>query len=244
MFCFLTSNCFRENTSKKWEMIPDNHMIEELRLRFPTSCRAVFVCSDPYCEDNDYYLNNTRDALEREDFRFERFIVLDARNADQAEDIVRESNFLLLAGGHVPTQNRFFAEIKLRRLLKGYEGVIIGISAGSMNSADVVYAHPELDGEALDPKYKRFLNGLGLTKTMILPHYDEIKDETLDGLRVIEDIALPDSKGKTFYLISDGAYLFIENGREEMRGEAYMARDGIITRVLSTKTAGGRYGNY
>ena len=158
--------------------------------------------------------------------------MLDARNADQAEDIVRESNFLLLAGGHVPTQNRFFAEIKLRRLLKGYEGVIIGISAGSMNSADVVYAHPELDGEALDLKYKRFLNGLGLTKTMILPHYDEIKDETLDGLRVIEDIALPDSKGKTFYLISDGAYLFIENGREEMRGEAYMARDGIITRVL------------
>ena len=56
MFCFLTSNCFRENTSRKWEMIPDNHMIEELRLHFPKSCRGVFVCSDPYCEDNDYYL--------------------------------------------------------------------------------------------------------------------------------------------------------------------------------------------
>ena len=38
-----------------------------------------------------------------------------------------------------------------------------------MNCAQIVYAQPELEGEAIDPKYERFLEGLNLTKFQILP---------------------------------------------------------------------------
>ena len=48
-----------------------------------------------------------------------------------------------------------------------------------------------------------------------------------------EDIACPDSIGKTFYAIPDGSYLFIDNGKAELRGEAYMVKDGIISHVSS-----------
>ena len=58
-----------------------------------------------------------------------------------------------------------------------------------MNSAQIVYAQPEMDGEAIDPEYKRFLKGLDLTKFQIIPHYYSIKDKKLDGLRIIEDIS-------------------------------------------------------
>jgi dipeptidase E len=91
--------------------------------------------------------------LEEAGFGFERFRILDGRNASRAASLVRESNRLILSGGHVPTQNRFLDRIHLRGLLSDFQGVVIGISAGSMNSAELVYAQPEEEGEAVDPDY-------------------------------------------------------------------------------------------
>ena len=45
--------------------------------------------------------------------------------------------------------------------------------------------------------------------------------DILDGQRVYEDIAFLDSCGRIFSAIPDGSYLFIKNGKEELRGEAY-----------------------
>lgn len=67
----------------------------------------------------------------------------------------------------------------------------------------------------------------------MLPHYQENKDDVLDGLRIFEDIACPDSMGKTFYAIPDGSYLFIDTCKEELRGEAYVVRDGVIRQISS-----------
>ena len=229
MICFLTSRIDDPNTSK---LDPSNHFIDELRLHFPTPCRALDVCSNPDDWDAmDYYASLTKKMFEDAGFSFERFRTLDGRNDNQAKELVQDSNLLILAGGHVPTQNQFFHKIGLRNLLQGFDGVIIGISAGSMNSADVVYAQPEEEGEAADPAYQRFLTGLNLTKTNLLPHYQEVKNDVLDGLRVFEDIAYPDSIGRTFYAIPDGSYLFINTDKEELRGEAYKVNDGMITQI-------------
>ncbi len=229
MICFLTSRIDDPNTSK---LDPSNHFIDELRLHFPSPCRALDVCSNPDDWDAmDYYASLTKKMFEDAGFSFERFRTLDGRNDNQAKELVQDSNLLILAGGHVPTQNQFFHKIGLRNLLQGFDGVIIGISAGSMNSADVVYAQPEEEGEAADPAYQRFLTGLNLTKTNLLPHYQEVKNDVLDGLRVFEDIAYPDSIGRTFYAIPDGSYLFINTDKEELRGEAYKVKDGMITQI-------------
>lgn len=231
MICFLTSRMDAPDTG---ELNSANRFIDELRLHFPDSCRALYVCSDPDGRDvTDRYASLVKKMMEDAGFAFERFSALDGRNGDLAAKIVRESDLLILAGGHVPTQNRFFERIRLRDVLKDYEGVIIGISAGSMNSADEVYAQPEHEGEAIDPAYRRFLAGLDLTKTNLLPHYQENKDDVLDGLRIYADIACPDSVGKTFYAIPDGSYLFIDEDHEEIRGEAYIIQDGSVRRISS-----------
>ena len=230
MICFLTSR----TDTPTGELNPANHFIEEMRRCFPDSCRALDICSNPDgWVSMDYYSGLIRTSFEDEGFRFESFRTLDSRNEEKAEALVRDSNFIILSGGHVPTQNAFFRKIGLRELMKDYDGIVVGISAGSMNSADVVYSQPEEEGEAVDPDYRRFLTGLNLTKVMLLPHYQDEKDVVLDGLRVFEDVAYPDSMGRTFYAIPDGSYLFIDSGREELRGEAYMIRDGVLTRVSS-----------
>ncbi len=229
MICFLTS---RTDLPGAEELNPANRFIDELRRVLPNPCRALNISSDPDgWEKTDFYASLTRQYFENAGFRFDSFRILDSRNAAQAEALVHSSNLIILSGGHVPTQNAFFCRIGLKELLRSYDGVVIGISAGSMNSAELVYAQPEEEGEATDPAYPRFLPGLGLTKTTLLPHYQEVKDDVLDGLRLFEEITYPDSMGKSFYAIPDGSYLFVANGREELRGEAYRIRDGILTQI-------------
>lgn len=231
MICFLTS---RTDIKETGEVNPANGFVEELMHRVPNPCHALFISSDPDAyEIMGHFAAMIRSGFEKIGLIFQSYGVLDGRNAAQAAELIRDSELLILSGGHVPTQNRFFQNIGLDALMRGYDGIVIGISAGSMNSAAVVYAQPEEDGEATDPEYRRFLPGLGLTKTMLLPHYHDVKDNLLDGMRLIEDITLPDSVGKTFYAIPDGSYLLIDGSREELRGEAYRIRDGKMIKIAS-----------
>lgn len=131
----------------------------------------------------------------------------------------------------MPTQNAFFAEIGLRALLREYAGVIIGVSAGSMNCTGTVYAQPELPGESVDPGYRRFLPGLGLSDVQILPHYQMVKDRLLDGKRLFEDITFADSRGRTFYALVDGSYVMREDAEYTLWGEGYVIRDGTMRPV-------------
>ena len=62
----------------------------------------------------------------------------------------------------------------------------------------------------------------------ILPHFQRLKDEWLDGFRLIEDITFEDSMGHEIIAINDGAYIMIEDGVQKLFGEAYRIKDGTI----------------
>ena len=162
----------------------------------------------------------------------EKIVMLDRRNAAKAPELVRWADWIILCGGHVPTQNRFIHEIGLKELMKGFDGVVMGCSAGSMNCADYVYSHPELPGEARDPQYKRWLRGLGLTDINLVPHFEQVRYALVDGLRLFEDVAFPDSWGHRFYTFRDGGYVIQKKGRPaELRGEAYEITRGAMRRI-------------
>ena len=171
------------------------------------------------------------DCIHRSGIRTAPIVMLERGNADRAPELVRKADWIVLCGGHVPTQNRFINEIKLRDLLKDFRGVVMGCSAGSMNCADRVYSHPELPGEAKDPRYKRWLTGLGLTDIQLIPHLGQVRNAVVDGLRIFEDIAFPDSWGHRFYTFPDGGYVKVKDGRSELRGEAYEISRGEMRRI-------------
>lgn len=157
--------------------------------------------------------------------------VLDSRNQADAAGLVQSSDVILLSGGHVPTQNAFFRQIGLRELLADYPGVVMGVSAGSMNAADTVYVQPEEAGEAIDPDFVRFTQGLGLTDKNILPHYNMVRDNILDGMRLFEDITYPDSRGHSFYVLMDGSYILEHDGESTLYGEGYLLHNGVMERI-------------
>jgi len=232
MICFFTSSPCVQGAS---ELNPANGFVEELRAVLPVSCRALFITAEP--DDlgwTEMVSGFTRDAFLHAGFAFSEYRILNRRTMELAGEWIQKSDLIILAGGHVPTENRFFADMALREKLQVYDGVILTISAGSMNSAELVYAQPEREGEALSRDYQRFLPGLGLTKTMILPHYQMVKDAVLDGMLLFKDITYADSLGRSFYALVDGSYILSRDGREELRGEAYLIRDGHL-RCLSNE---------
>lgn len=211
---------------------PANGFVDELKRALPGSCSALFICSDPDQPSLTYgFAEDMRDSFAQIGVTFLQTDVLERDNQDRCGELIAGAGLIFLVGGHVPTQNAFFQEISLRERLQNWGGVVVGVSAGSMNAAEVVYAQPEEPGEAIDPDYVRFLPGLGLTRHMTIPHYNQDKDWTLDGLRLYEDITYADSMGHQFYVLVDGSYLLGKGGREELRGEAYLIEDGAIRRI-------------
>ena len=211
-----------------------NHFVELLRARFQPGCSCVMIASTPNAYDrNDEMAQTFHRAFLYHGMALTRTTIVDDRNADQLPALLAESGVVLLSGGHVPTENAFFARLGLKALLRDYPGIVMGISAGTMNCCDPVYAQPEEPGEATDPAYQRFLPGLGLTDVMVLPHYQMVRDNRVDGLRLFEDITLPDSRGRTFYALVDGSFVLVEHGAATLYGEAWRIRDGIMTRISS-----------
>ncbi len=224
MIYFLTSSPFGVRSPY---LNPANGFIESLRDALRSPRTAVFVCADPDRHAfTDYIAMDMKNALNAAGFSFSSFDILDGRNRDDTAALVKNAGLIVLAGGHVPTQNAFFQQCGLKAAIRGFDGVLIGISAGTMNCADPVYAQPEEEGEAISPHYRRWLRGLGVTRTMLLPHYQMVKDSFVDGLRLFDEITLPDSIGRTFYAIPDGSWLLGQNGRETLFGEAHRIRDG------------------
>lgn len=229
MKCFLTSSPVIPDTNT---LNPANGFTDKLKACIPHDVHALFICSDPDSHERTVqFAEAVKQSFETAGFSFARFDVLDGQNREKAAALTAGAGLIILAGGHVPTQNRFFAQIHLKELLAAFEGTLIGISAGSMNSAQIVYAQPELEGEAADPSYQKYLPGLGLTSKMLLPHYQFVKDCVLDGLRVMEEITCPDSYGKHFYAIPDGSYLYLDEKTETLCGEAYLIADGKLSQI-------------
>lgn len=211
-----SKNQFRENLKKYWD--------------HPARCLMIAASPEDINSNNemqDFFAN----ALEISGLPVETMDVWDCRTTDFSERTLHSYDVILLGGGHVPTQNAFFHAIGLTKKMRDFEGLVIGISAGTMNSAQVVYAQPELPGEATDPSYRKFLKGLGLTTTNILPHYQMVKDWTIDGMRLYEDITYGDSHGHEFVVLVDGSYLLIENGIETIWGEAYLITEGLCHKI-------------
>ena len=211
-----------------------NAFVANLRRYVAPGGRFLVIAAWP--EDharNDEMANTFAGCFAWHGMGFTQVDVLDSRNAERAAELVIQSNVILLAGGHVPTENAFFKQIGLREKLAGYEGVIMGVSAGSMNAADTVYVQPEEAGEAIDPHFVRWTQGLGLTDKNILPHYNQVRDNILDGLRLFEDVTYPDSVGHPLYVLMDGSYILERDGKSTLYGESYLLHNGVMERICN-----------
>ncbi|MDY6443976.1 MAG: hypothetical protein SPK76_02990, partial [Bacteroidales bacterium] len=105
----------------------DNGLLANVRAALPCSPRVLLVSAAP--DDRkftDYVLDSMSACIRNSGITPSSVTMLDRRNAGLARDLVRGADWIVLCGGHVPTQNRFLHEIGLRELLRGFDGLVMG----------------------------------------------------------------------------------------------------------------------
>jgi len=248
MVIFLTSS-FVEYQRKKYIPKPldkSNGFSDNLKKYWTEPVHFLVFASDPSDEKMaDYVTVEMYDAFTLAGFSIREIRCFDNRAIetyqdrngccmeDAPEKALREAlkwaDVFYLSGGHAPTENAFMKRCNLKKLLLDteiFDGIFIGLSAGAVNAADEVYLPPELPGEAKDPAFVKYTDGLGLTGINIMPHIQYERTVVLDGMKLVDEIIAGDSRGREIYLIPDGAYFIIRNGITEFFGEGEIMENG------------------
>lgn len=234
---FITSSPFIEG---QCEITQANRMAENLRKAVKPNAKALFIPTNPDDRGNTAGITIAyRQAMERQGMTFSRFAYLDHSNMDAAERLVGTSDFIVLGGGSLPMLDRFLTELDICYLLRDFEGVIMGISAGAMILPEEAYITPEEPGEGADPNFQRFVPGIGYTRRQIVPHYYGYRNNYVDGLRLFEDIIFPDSCGyncydgqkRLFYILPDNSYIYNDGSNEYLYGEGWACTNGKMYRI-------------
>lgn len=192
--------------------------------------RGLIIAAYPNrYEGNDEMCDYFRNAFESTGKQFSTFDLTDDRYP-MSKEAIESYDLIVLAGGHTPTQNAYFARINLRDKLKDFNGIIVGISAGSMNMADNVYFQPEEPGESGD-WFKRDGIGLGLCDISICPHLQMIRNTILDGRFLVYDLIANDSKTREIIGLDDGSYIYGDGTHFTIYGRATLIKDGELKEI-------------
>lgn len=205
MRLFLASNIggIKKENGKKVPVsfFENNNFLKNMKESINDYNKFVIIASDAdNYEQNDYYLKLDMDVLAMSGINFKENVVLDNRNKDDIANVLKNSSLIFLSGGDTLKQNIFFNEINLKEYIKNIDACIVGISAGAINSAKIVFNSPEEEKDLTNPS---ILEGLGLTTINVEPHFD------CDKISKIQmDAILKESNNRVIYGLPDKSYIF------------------------------------
>ena len=205
MRLFLASNIggIKKENGKKVPVsfFENNNFLKNMKESINDYDKFVIIASDAdNYEQNDYYLKLDMDVLAMSGINFKENVVLDNRNKDDIVNVFKNSSLIFLSGGDTLKQNIFFNEINLKEYIKNIDACIVGIRAGAINSAKIVFNSPEEEKDLTNPS---ILEGLGLTTINVEPHFD------CDKISKIQmDAILKESNNRVIYGLPDKSYIF------------------------------------
>lgn len=205
MRLFLASNIggIKKENGKKIpvKFFEDNKFLKNMKESIKDCNKFVIIASDPdNYELNDNYLKLDTEILALSGLQFKESVVLDNRNKEDIGNILKNSSLIFLSGGNTFRQNMFLNTINLKDYIKETDACIVGISAGAINSAEIVFSSPENEE---DLTRSTILKGLDLTTINIEPHFD------LDNPNKIQmDSIIKESNNRIIYGLPDKSYIF------------------------------------
>lgn len=188
-----------------------HHEIAELFQRIITKReKFAFVASEfeKMHEKTDYYFNLFLHMFEAAGIHFEETYVVDGRmTAGDAQTRVKTADVIWLSGGDTPTQFHYLQKYGLDQILKQHDGVLIGMSAGSINMAKTAICTLSCE------HYKQEIyEGLGCVEVSVEPHFvrSDVSDELLEL-----------SKKYVIYGLCDESIIVCTDENIEFHGEIY-----------------------
>ncbi len=149
---------------------------------------------------------------------FEEACVVDGRmSVEKAQSVVAEADVVWLSGGDTLTQFRYFQTYGLDKVLREHDGVIIGMSAGSINMAKT-----SICTLSCGHSKQEIYNGLGCVNISVEPHFarERVSDELLTL-----------SEKYTIYGLCDDGLIVCFGENAEYYGEVYKLSRGAVEKV-------------
>lgn len=214
-------------------VVDENGIFTNIQKRLKRTERLVIVANDQNdSADNDEKLTTVRESFRLAGLEFKETIMLDSRNKDAAREIISGSDMVILTGGKCVCQAEFFREMGLKDILTGYNGIVIGISAGTMNLGKTVANFPEEESDLND---KRWFDGMGFVEEIIVPHYDGQTDSyqfPCEDFDVAKDYILPMSRERSLIGLPNDSYIIIDGeGQKQCCGDVYIIENGTSKKL-------------
>lgn len=180
----------------------------------------VFVASEfeNIYEKTDWYCNHFLKMFFDCGITFDNINVIDSRmSKETAQDTVKNADVLWLAGGDTPTQFAYLESYGLIPYIREQKGVIIGMSAGSINMAKTAVCTLTCEHGEL-----KIYEALGLVEFSVEPHLD--KDNITDELLVLSE------KYPLYGICDEGAIICTEDNTLYI-GDVFLIDNRHVTRI-------------
>ena len=191
-----------------------------LRLYIKSGMNLVFVASEfeNIYEKTDWYCKHFLNMFSHCGITFGSVKVIDGRlSKEKAQDIVKASDVIWLAGGDTPTQFGYLKSYGLIPFIREHKGVVIGMSAGAINMAKTAVCTL-----ICDHNKQEIYEALGLVDFSVEPHLD--KDNISEELLEL-------SKEHSLYGICDEGAIICTDNDILFLGDIFLIENGYVTKV-------------
>lgn len=176
----------------------------------------VSIGAGKECEKNDDYFYGNEEILGTiKSFEFSdltNFHLIDERTSwEEGAKLLKKADIIYLQGGDPFVQLEYIKRNGYDKILKEFNGIILGVSAGSMNLGKVSFYSKDEDYlETI------FYEGLGLTNITIDPHFD------INDIERVEEVKVNSKKHRIIGLPDYSAIIVGEDGTITKLGPSYI----------------------
>ena len=192
----------------------DERTVEMLRRVIKKRNRFAVIASyfESY-ELTDKFANIFYNKFVEAGLDFKQMAVVDGRMShEEAQKTVREADMVWISGGDTPTEYHSICEYGLDKVLREHNGVLMGVSAGTLNLGKTVLC-PKSNGY----NHQQIYEGLGCVDITVFSHYDmgEIAEDKLELSNTYD-----------FYYMTDDSYILCNGNKKEFYGNIYFISKG------------------
>lgn len=169
-------------------------------------------------EKTDRYFSFCLSMFHHSDINFIQSRVIDDRmSAEQMRKEIETADVVWLAGGDTQAQFQYLHKYGLIPILRKHKGIIIGMSAGSINMAQTAICTL-----TCGHKYFEIYPALGLVDLSVEPHFD-IKEPIDELLKISYEYPL--------HGLCDNGVIIYYQDRNIYIGDIYLIDKGKITKI-------------
>ena len=192
----------------------NDFMTEYLKKNINNEYSMIFI-NAPGIGGEEYYLKNMMRCFEKAGIKLKAVLDVEPNTTREELDAFINANekiFFFLMGGNPYSQMETIERLDLKETIKGFNGLVIGFCAGTINLSK--FSIITSDEDFKDPD--TYL-GIGREDICIEPHYTSADNDKRNG----EILDFSKKYNTKIYCVPDESIIYFENGKKTELGKIY-----------------------